>query len=189
GKGIAHQCLPSAQLGQHAQRLRALARKDKCEGGRHQNFPLSDRKEWWRSMAAAGNCRLDGAQRKAVTVAHRSTLEEHKRPELGNDAAAPQETWARPVQSSRSSSRPCRRCGRFSRTSITARRMALWKPSTVAEPWLFTTMPCRPRKLAPLCRAGASSPRRRLSSGMATAPASLDTKPSLNSASMRSEII
>src|SRR5690606_903783 len=92
GKGIAHQRLRSAQLGQHAQRLRALARKDKCEGGRHQNFPLSDRKEWWRSMAAAGNCRLDGAERKAVTVTRRSTLEERKRLEFGNDAAAPQET-------------------------------------------------------------------------------------------------
>ena len=35
GEGIAHQRLLGAQLGQHAEGLRTLAREDECEGCRH----------------------------------------------------------------------------------------------------------------------------------------------------------
>src|SRR4030088_1687251 len=51
--------------------------------------------------------------------------------------------------------RSIRRCSTSLRTSSMARSMARSNPNTSAEPWLFTTMPFNPSRVAPLKRRGS----------------------------------
>src|SRR5712691_7173004 len=52
--------------------------------------------------------------------------------------------------------RSIRRCSTSLRTSSIVRSMARSKPNTSAEPWLLTTIPLSPSRVAPLKRRGSS---------------------------------